>query len=524
MVEKFARARSSQRLPIGTSSFFLGILLSGLANSRGAWADVKLPAVLSSHMVLQREMAVPIWGTADPDEKITVQFRNQTKSIVADPTGKWMGKLDALQAGGPDTLTITAHNTLLLQDVLVGEVWLGSGQSNMALPVSQFALHDEVLAKDAAATYPRLRLLRRGETEWREASPENNAQFSALLFGFGTRLQKALDVPVGLMVGAVGGTPSGYWVSQKAFDEDEAVRKSIAEYRPRYESQLKKAEDEQAAWKQTPAAAEPNAKSPVRFPSYKPGEGLLPIGNLYEKHIRPLLPFAIRGVLWDQGENGTGVGGVDQYTLMGALIRGWRREWDEGDFPFIYVAKPSGSGTALDLTDPITNKAEPLAPLPPKVGDDVGHRDEYLRIKNYPHTAMVTASDLGGGTHPTNKSGYSARAARVALGFVYGTPVEYYGPAYESQQVEGNQIRIRFSHVGKGLTVPMGQSLKGFAVAGEDKNWVWADAKIDGESVVVSSSAVAKPVAVCYAWSVRIAWANLFNKDGLPALPFATDK
>lgn len=249
------------------------------------------------------------------------------------------------------------------------------------------------------------------------------------------------------------------------------------------------------------------------------------IGHLYEAHIRPFIPHGIRGVLWDQGESGTAVQGVDQYTLMGALIRGWRREWGQGDFPFLYVQKPSGGGCAWDSTDAVTSKAEKFAPLPSAVpADNAGlNREIHLRIMRYPNTGVVIASDLGSGIHPSNKSGYGSRAARVALGMVYGRKIEYYGPVFAEQQIDGNRVRLRFTHVGQGLAFKHGDKLQGFTMAGDDKKFHWASAVIEGDTLVVTCDRVTRPAAVRYAWGATHPWANLFNKDGLPALPFRTD-
>jgi sialate O-acetylesterase len=492
-------------------------------------AEVKLPPVLSSHMVLQRDMPVPIWGTATAGEKVTVSFRGQEKSAAADPQGKWLVQLDPLKAGGPDVMKIAGANTVTLEDVLVGEVWVGSGQSNMAGGVAGYAKNDEVLAELAAANYPTLRLKRSGAQGWQAATADNNLRFSAILFAFGARLHQELDVPVGLMVGAVGGTPSGYWLSQEAYQSDaacqEAVRKAAANYsntdaERNYRRDLERWEQAVEKAKQTGAKTPRKPDLPL-----EPGECRGQVGHLYEAHIRPYIPFGIRGVLWDQGESGTAISGVDQYTLMGALIRGWREEWSQGDFPFIYVQKPSGGGCAWDQADPVTAQAEKFSPLPavvPGTADGL-YVENHIRIMQYPRTGMATASDLGPGVHPVNKSGYGARAARVALGMVYGCNVEIYGPIYESHTIEGGQVRLRFTHVGQGLACRHGEGLQGFAVAGEDKMFHWADAVIDGDTVLVSCDKVANPVAVRYAWGRVHPWANLFNKDGLPALPFRTD-
>ena len=554
------------RIPI-----FLLCTLGLMAFSENSKAEVSLPPVLSSHMVLQRDVPVPIWGTAAPGEKVTVKFRDQQKTANADAQGKWMIKLDALKVGEAATLTVMGVNTVTLNDVLVGEVWLGSGQSNMdthvfdyirdASPPSTLAaldqgqagdgakdaatkyhIRDEVLERLAQQTYPQLRLISSANRQgWKEATPENIIQFSALLFSYGQFLQKELGVPVGLIAGAVGATSSEQWVSREAYQSDDACKKALDKFSTSYsiEAEQKKYEAALAKWEKETAASSltseaPQKKTPTKpRPPFHPGEVTrdltLPnknIGDLYEIHIRPLIPYAIRGVFWDQGEGGTGIFGLDQYSLIGALIGSWRKDWSQGEFPFLYVQKPSGRGCAFDYEDPVTKQAEAFAAmLPGTVPTTLNgiERETYIRISRYPSTAMVTSSDLGTGTHPINKSGYGARACRVALATVYGRKIEYYGPVYESFEVAGNKMRIRFTHLGKGLVFAHGDKLQGFAIAGEDKKFCWADAVIDGKTVVVSSAAVTKPVAVRYAWSGNHPWANLFNQDGLPAQAFRTD-
>lgn len=504
----------------------LALLVAFASSPNRAAADVKLPPVLSSHMVLQRDAVVPIWGTAAPGEKVTVKFRDQTKTATADDKGKWAVKLDALKAGGPDTLTVSGANTLALEDVLVGEVWVGSGQSNMAGSVAGYAKGDPGLAKLAEGSYPKMRFSKSGG-KWSEANPQSINGASAILFAFGVGLQKELDVPVGLMVGAVGGTPSGYWLSDSAYRSDEACKSVAKKFGETFDLEKAKAAHVEALKKWDVAAEQ--AKKDGKNPPAKPaapvaaGESAGKIGNLYETHIRPMQPFAFRGVLWDQGESGTAINGVDQYTLMGALIRGWRAEWGQGEFPFIYVQKMSGGGCAYDPADPVTDKGEKFAPLPKAVPNDGQYRELHVRIMGYPNTLMATSSDLGPGVHPTNKSGYGLRAARVALGGVYGKKVEIYGPVYKSHKVDGSKVRVTFDHIGQGLAFKHGDKLQGFALAGADGKFEWADATIEGNEVVLSSAGVSKPTAVRYAWAANHTWANLFNKDGLPALPFRTD-
>lgn len=504
-------------------------ILGWLTFGSPLFADVKLPPVLSSHMVLQRDAAVPIWGTAAPGEKITVSFRDQMKTTEPSPDGKWSIKLDALKAGGPDKLVVKGNNTITLDDVLVGEVWVGSGQSNMAGNVGGYAKGDPVLLKMLeAAPYSRIRFVR-GRGTWQEGTQTNVNQASALLFSFGLRLQQELDVPVGLMLGAVGGTPSGPWLSEEAYNADQVCKDAIAKFAKTYnfEEQQAKYEAALAKWmKDAEMAKKDNKPEPKKpTPPQKAGTPTSKIGSLYEAHIRPFIPYGIRGVLWDQGESGTAVVGVDQYSMMGALIRGWRKDWNQGDFPFIYVQKPSGGGCAWDPSNPTTNQANKFAPLPKQpFPTQAGlYREIHLKIAGYPNTAMACASDLGPGIHPTNKSGYGDRAARVALGMVYGKKIEYCGPTFAGVRMEGESLRVSYKHIGQGLAFKHGDKLQGFAIAGEDKVFHWAESSINGDGVLVSSPLVKKPVAVRYAWGPDHPWANLFNKDGLPALPFRSD-
>ncbi len=494
----------------------LCVLVAAVAASP-ALGEVKVDKMFSDHMVLQREMPVAIWGTAEAGEKVTVAFRDQKKEAKADKDGKWLVRLDALKVGKAGKLTVSGTNKVEFSDVLVGEVWIGSGQSNMAGGTGGYARRDEVLAAMVkAGPYPKLRLYRGG---WKESTPANINGMSALLFSFGQPLQKELDVPVGLIVGAVGGTPSGRWLSPEMLEADAACQALLT--KSGSAGGQKKYKEALAKWEEAAKAAKAAGKRPPRKP-----RGPFRAGDLYARHIKPVIPYTMRGVLWDQGESGTAVREIDQFTMMGALIKGWRKAWGEGEFPFLYIQKPSGGGCAWDAkgSNPVTRMANVFAAQPGKVNGagDGARRALHIRIMQHPKTAMVSASDLGSGIHPLNKSGYGRRACRVALGFVYGRDVAIYGPVYASHKVDGGKVRVSFSHVGKGLAFRGGEKLQGFEIAGADGAYQWADAKIDGEAVVLSSAKVAKPVNVRYAWSKNHPWANLFNKDGLPALTFRT--
>ncbi len=497
--------------------------------STTTYGAVKLPPVISDHMVLQRDVAAPIWGTAAPQEEVSVSIAKQTKTTTAGSDGKWQVKLDPLKVAGGLTLIVKGTNTIEVKDVLVGEVWLGSGQSNMAGSVRGYKVNDEGLQKTlAAAPYPRIRLIRQGGAGWLEASAVNVDGFSAILFAFGSRLQTDLDVPVGLMLGAVGGTPSGYWLTEEMYRGDTACQAQVKEFAKTYDfaAAMKAHERYMTAWKASAEKAKQSGARVGREPATprQPGECMGVIGHLYTAHVQPYVPYGIRGVLWDQGEGGTGITGVDQFHLMGALIQGWRKAWNQ-DFSFLYVQKPSGGGTAWDLANPTTKNASPFIAPPAKVpADQEGiAREVHIKIQQLPNTAMVISTDLGGMTHPTNKSGYADRALLVARGFVYGQKVEFSGPLYASHEIAGDKVRLKFAHIGQGLAARHSDKLQGFLIAGADKKFVWADAAIEGDTVIVSSKAVQQPAAVRYAWSSNAPWANLFNKDGLPAQALRTD-
>jgi sialate O-acetylesterase len=490
-------------------------------------------------MVLQQGMAVPVWGEADPGQKVTVTFRGESHTSLADAEGRWRVELGPLAYGGPDTLIVDEQQ---IPDVLVGEVWIGSGQSNMAGVVANYVGNDPVLAEKAAHSYPQLRLLNKeAESVWMEATPENNRTMSALLFSFGLALHEQLEVPVGIMVGAVGGTPAGFWLSEAMYRRDAACAEAVRKFAPgypyealqkKYTEAKQKYDVDLERWKVAfqqarQQGSQPPQRPPMPKPVGRPGEtNSGQVGMLFEQYIRPYVGYGIRGVLWDQGESRTNIVGVELRTLMGALIRGWRQDWGQGDFPFLFVQKPSGGGCAWDYSLAETSKADPFSELPAEIplppADDYSHA-VYAQMMENPRAYMVTASDLGSGVHPPNKSGYGYRAARVALATTYGKPLEWLGPQYARHEIHGQTMVVHFSHVGQGLAWKHGQRLQGFQLAGADRKFRWAEGRIEGETVIVSHPEVEQPVAVRYGWGRVFPWANLFNRDGLPAQPFRTD-
>ena len=489
------------------------MILGGTFN---LYAEVKPASIFASHMVLQRGKPVPVWGTASGGEQVVVSFNGQEKMTKAEPSGAWMVKLDPMKEGGPFTLKIGG---LAFEDVLIGEVWLGAGQSNMAIGSTGVAKNDPVLAEWLNNSFPEIRIAWGAKGDWRVA--KTGASFPALPYAFAVNLRKQLNVPVGIVVGAVPGSSTDFWLMPQAVQADEACRAAIRTYAeslyPRlqkeYQARLKKWEAEDAAAHTT--------KKPE--PPLEPGAATHPVGKFFEAHIRPVIPFAIRGVLWDQGENGPSITGTDRCMVMRALITSWRREFGQGDLPWIYVQKPSGGGCAWDPANPMNRLATPFSPLPEKMMGSGALRAQFVNLLNVPNAFMVITSDLSPGLHPPNKSGYGCRAAEIAMVAAYGRKAEISGPLYASHKIEGGRMRITFTHIGKGLAIRHGAQLQGFAVAGENRRFVWADAVIEGETVLLSSPSVPNPVAARYAWDEKCAWANLFNQDGLPAQTFRTD-
>ena len=505
--------------------FLIGFLL--LFTQVFVHAEVTLPRVISSNMVLQRDMQVPIWGWASAGEEITITLSTEDEdaeplfstSVVADVEGNWRTKLPAMSAGGPYTLKITGSNTLELMNVLFGEVWVCSGQSNMEWPVRASR---DAEAETAAANYPSIRLFDVShrpsgllqndvEADWYETTPETIANFSAVGYYFGRKLYKNLDIPIGLINTTWGGTRIEPWTPPAGFASVpalEAISKEIREADANYRQQLPQKMREIEAWiAETREALEtdarlteiPENRHPLRHQARSTG--------LYNGMVYPLVPYAIRGAIWYQGESNL-QDGMLYHEKMKALINGWREVWRQGDFPFYFVQ---------------------LAPF--NYGGWVGNPlflpqiwEAQAATLSVPNTGMAVTTDVGNlkDIHPRNKQEVGRRLALWALAKTYSREdVTYSGPHYKSMAVEGNTIRLSFDFVGSGLMARDEMPLTWFEITGEDKQFVEAKATIDGDTIVVSSDTVAKPVAVRFAWH-QSAEPNLVNKEGLPALPFRT--
>lgn len=502
-------------------SRWLCAVLVALALSISATADVKLPKIFGDRAVLQCGKPIPVWGTADPGEKVTVEFRGQKVSTVADRDGKWRVTLKPVSAGGPFEMTIRGKNTIALSDLLVGEVWICSGQSNMEWPLFLAKNPEQEIA---AANYPQIRFFTVTKRisdipqsdlpggEWQECTPQSARNFSAVGYFFARELHNALKVPVGMVQSAWGGTPAESWTSLATLESNPALR-SILENWERsvqaYPQTLQRYAQQIAQWEEAAARARaegrPEPQRPNR-PSHPRNNPWKPTG-LFNAMIAPLIPYAIQGTIWYQGESN--VGRAYEYrTLFPAMIRDWRKAWGQGDFAFLFV----------QLANFLPTKPEP--------GESAWAdlREAQLMTLALPKTGMAVAIDIGEADdiHPRNKQDVGKRLALNALAVAYGKKVVYSGPIYERMKREGNAIRLYFKHADSGLVTPNGEPLKGFAIAGADRKFVWADARIEGNTVLVFSPQVSEPVAVRYAWADNPV-CNLYNGAGLPASPFRTD-
>ena len=554
------------------SSRFLRYLLGGAFLASAGWvqAEVKMSPLFGDHMVLQQGMNLPVWGTADAGEKVTVTVGTTTGTATTGADGKWIVKLAPLKSGNtPMTMTVAGKNTLTFSDVLIGEVWVCSGQSNMEFGMTMRPKpQDEI----TAANVPLLRLFTTPkipsltpvseltdapknpmQAHWVVCTPDTVAKagtwggFTAVGYFFGREIQKSTGGPVGLIESSWGGTPAQAWTPADALAKNPALKiysdgyasaaaaadKNKADYpakkaefdaaMAKWNQEVKPAFDKSMAdWKtdadQAKAAGQPIPPRPVAStpppkPPADPTGGPNTSTTLYNGMISPLIPYGIKGVIWYQGESNAGQAELYR-VLFPTMITAWRENWGEGDFPFLFVQLAGFGGGGL----------WPVL------------RESQLKTLSLPKTGMASAVDVGDpkNIHPGDKLDVGLRLALAAKHIAYGQNVVYSGPIYDKMKVEGNAIRISFTQVGgglvigappsyaPGLTPPPTDKLVGFVIAGADKKFVPAEAKIEGNEVVVSSPEVPSPVAVRYAWEA-VPPMNFYNKEGLPASPFRTD-
>jgi sialate O-acetylesterase len=483
-----------------------------------ALADVRLPAIFADHMVIQRGAAVPVWGWADPGEAVTVVIAGQSLKTTAGADGKWMVRLTPIQISDPLRMTVTGKNTLNVEDVLAGEVWLLSGQSNMVLQVSR-ALNFE--QEQAAANFPQIRTFitervsakepqADAKGRWLVASPDTVGSFSAAGYFFARELHKTLHVPVGLVNSSVGGTAIELWIDAGAQRKSPDLQEAMADLdkqnrefdaaaaTARYQTAL-------AKWKKAAAAAKAEGKQPPRAPQDPVAlqERKSGLAVLYNGMIAPLIPYALRGALWYQGEANSATEKAKMYRAqLSLLIQDWRARWGQGDFPFAWVQLPNFNAPGRNW---------PLM------------REAMLKTLSVPNTGMAITIDIGepDNIHPKNKQEVGRRLSIWALGTVYGKSGATSGPLPAGNEIKGKTMVVTFQHTDGGL-VAKGGELRGFQIAGAEKKWVPASAKISGSNVIVSSPEVLQPAAVRYAWANNPD-CNLYSGADIPATPFRTD-
>lgn len=516
-----------------------GLILM-LLTAAPAAADVKLHELFTDHGVLQAGRPIQVWGWSNPGEEVSVELHRGKNTVTApkataDQAGRWSATLPQQPVTGADeeacSLVVKGKNTITLKNILIGEVWICSGQSNMQWRVVESADPQATIskAKDSRLrlyTVPRTASLKPLEhvapppgekaqtTKWYECSPETVPDFSAVAYHFGAHLRSKRNVPVGLIHTSWGGTPAQAWTSKEALDAEPSLmhyHKGLAQALASYDP-MKAEKQYQAAlekWKEAAAKAKAEGKKPGAAPRKQapPAASSSSPSNLYNAMIAPLLQYAIRGAIWYQGESNAGAA-YEYRTLFATMIKDWRARWNQGDFPFLFVQ--------------LAPYQQPVA-APGESNWAELREAQLLTMKNVPNTGMAVITDVGeANIHPQKKQPVGERLAIAARALAYGEKIEYSGPIYESKKVEGSKVVLTFKHA-DGLEAKGGE-LTGFTICGADKKFVNAKAEITGpNTVAVWCDAVSTPTEVRYGWAI-FPVVNLWNKAGLPASPFRTDE
>ena len=529
----------SQRKPahpwlalVGAAAFLFG-------TAAEVRADVQLSALFADHAVLQRDRPLPVWGWAEPGEKVSVKFGTESGEAVAGKDGRWQVTLKPQPVSKtPQTLTAAGKNTITVKDILLGDVWLCGGQSNMEWVLGGCDAPDDIRSADLPlirqfavdylfATTPQTKVNGR----WAVCSPQTAPGFTAVGFYFARRVNKETGVPIGLLKSCVGGTNIELWMSQDTLMNTPALapygkfmRESLAIYQKELAAALPAIEEWAAKSREELKAGRP-VPMPPTIPEFPFGEKMFRprCVTLHNGMIAPLVPFALRGALWYQGESnaGSAFDALQYIEKTRAMLADWRKWFGDPDLPFYFVQLAAWQKSSED----------------PVGGDAWAHlRDGQRKCLALPHTGMAVATDIGDAAdiHPKNKADVGERLARWALVNEYGKTIVPSGPLFKGLKIDGNKAVLEFDHVGAGLMIAQKDGRKPaeevkdgklarFAIASKDKKWVWADAKIVGNTVVCTHADVPNPVAVRYAFSINPAGANLYNRDGLPASPFRTD-
>ena len=509
------------------------ILLFLVAVSWCASAQVKPASVFGDHMVFQQNMPLPVWGTANPGDQITLTLDNKKQTTNSDNDGRWKMTLSPMKSGGPYRLKIEGKKeSVVFSDIYIGEVWLCSGQSNMDMTVAKEDRYwcgvDNEKEEVAAANYPLIRVFDTEFTtaeepqpavngKWEVCSPQTVGHFSAAAYFFARNLFEKYKVPIGLITTAYGASTAEAWTSrsalqshpQLAFLLEAYAKKCVAydtgkiaqqKYKVAYDTWVGESQKAVAEGKDKPR--EPKNPDP-RKDQHSPYV-------LYNGMVAPLVPFAIKGALWYQGES-NGPTAKLYGTLMETMIKDWRSAWAQGDFPFLYVQLANHQAL---VTEPV--KDDPMVLV----------REGQLKNLSIPNTGMVVAIDNASvddtnNIHPKNKQAIGKRLALLARSKVYGEKIVGSGPLFDKMVIEGSSIRVYFKDIGKGLKASA-DSLTGFAIAGEDKKFVKATAKFVKNTVVLSHPEIKNPKIVRYGWAKNPP-VNLFNEEGFPTSPFRSD-
>lgn len=480
-------------------------------------AQVRLPALVGDNMVLQQNAKVNLWGWASANEKISIQlgWNNLPIEISADANGNWKTAVDTPSGSEKQyDITINAANTIVLKNVLIGEVWLCSGQSNMFFPVGREDKTWKTGVKNYEqevknASFPSIRLftvaINASQTpledvtgSWRICTPESIQTFSGVAYFFGRDLYQKLKVPIGLISTSWGGTKAEAWTAQSVLEQDVAFLPILQQdakneklYQEKLETYYLNLINERIA------SAENAAKGQLKKPKKEPNKTSY---VLYNAMLHPIVNYTIKGAIWYQGESNSGKAYLYR-SLFPAMVKSWREEWKQGDFPFYYVQITPHKGQNAEIREA-----------------------QLMALKTIPNSAMVVTTDVGdpNNIHPIDKQTVGYRLSLIARAKTYGEKnLVYSGPIFNHMKIKKQKVQLFFDYAQSGLK-KNGETLKEFEIAGEDQVFYPADAKIDGKTIVVSSSKVKEPVAVRFAWKA-IPEPNLFNNENLPASPFRTD-
>ncbi|HEY9715033.1 MAG TPA: sialate O-acetylesterase [Chroococcales cyanobacterium] len=505
-----------------TSYLFSAIVFACLwfLTGSAARADVKLPAILSDGMILQRDKPIRIWGTADPDEIIGIRFGANFGKATADKNGHWLVQLPPVAAGGPYQMTIRGKNTIVLSDILIGEVWLCAGQSNMSAPL-YYCDHTDKDVKEA--NYPTLRFYQTKQMpaekplfsnggQWKTCTPEMILKSSALEYFFGRALLNDLNVPIGVVDASYGGTQLETWVSREALADSGEFRSALGRAEEQflvYNNKVKTYDKELLNWvkaseesKTTGAAVPPKPKAPSTAELYTAPTAI------FNGVLSPVIPYSVRGMLWYQGENDVGQAGKYR-RLFTIMLKDIRQRFNDLSMPAVIVQLPN------------VNKAISK----PMESPWAEFREAQMMLKRLPYVYVAVSIDTAKGEnigiHPRQKKEIAERLAAIAKATQYHMSVAYSGPVYDTVEVAANKIKVHFRCADRGL-ISRGVPLTGFTIAGDDHVFVNANAQIDGEYVTVWNDKVPHPAAVRYGWANNPT-GNLYNADKLPAAPFRTD-